>query len=169
MRLGEDHPPSGHPIDWGGMPTMMRGQISADVIAVAVIAVAIGLVIWLGFLPGMVARSRGHPSADAIRLCGLFGILFWPLWIIAAIWAYTGPRRSRLPLISTTRLTFDPMVPIPPPPPVDDDGPGLFAIEGVDRANGMDTRIAIRAESPANAKVKAELKGIIVTRVLRRE
>ena len=40
-----------------------------------------------------------------------------------------------------------------------------FVVLGVDRQSGMDTRVRVDAESPANARVKAELKGILVTDV----
>lgn len=45
--------------------------------------------------------------------------------------------------------------------------PGLFKINGVDRATKMDTSWNVQATSEANAKVKAELEGIIVTDVTR--
>ncbi|NQV80625.1 MAG: hypothetical protein HQ495_08725 [Alphaproteobacteria bacterium] len=41
-----------------------------------------------------------------------------------------------------------------------------YTIRGVDRETGMDTERSILADTPANAKVKAELKGIVVTEVL---
>jgi hypothetical protein len=43
------------------------------------------------------------------------------------------------------------------------DGPGKYCIKGVDRETKMDTTLHIHAESAANAKVKAELEGVIVT------
>jgi hypothetical protein len=48
-------------------------------------------------------------------------------------------------------------------PPV----PGKFQVFGVDRATAMDTNCFIDAQSPENAKAKAELQGIVVTRVVR--
>lgn len=42
-----------------------------------------------GWLPGHVAKSRGHPWAQAVTVAGwvtlLFGFVLWP---IAMIWAY---------------------------------------------------------------------------------
>lgn len=69
--------------------------------------------------------------------------------------------------------------PSSPPPPVapraqgfpvqvqSDNRPGTFLVIGVDRESGLDVRDYIKAESPANAKVKAELKGVVVTEVQR--
>lgn len=52
------------------------------------------MAICLGFVPGRIARRRGHPSAEVIRICGLIGLLIWPLWLVAYIWAHTGPDRG---------------------------------------------------------------------------
>ncbi len=40
-----------------------------------------------------------------------------------------------------------------------------FIVKGVDRESGFDTELKIDAESEANARVKAELKGVVVTDV----
>lgn len=45
--------------------------------------------------------------------------------------------------------------------------PGRFEVFGVDKESGMDTRDVISANSAANAKVKIELQGIVVTSVRR--
>ena len=46
----------------------------------------------LGALPGNIARSRSHPQADAINVCGWLGIVtLGLLWPVALIWAYTRP------------------------------------------------------------------------------
>jgi hypothetical protein len=45
------------------------------------------------------------------------------------------------------------------------DGPGRYRVSGVDRESKMDTSLVLRADSAANAKVKAELEGVIVTAV----
>lgn len=59
------------------------------VLFVLLAAVAI-LVKVLGALPGKIARSRAHPQADAISVCGWLGVLTLGVtWPIALIWAYT--------------------------------------------------------------------------------
>jgi hypothetical protein len=47
----------------------------------------------LGSLPGSIARSRGHPQADAINICGWMGIITIVLWPIAMVWAHLVPGR----------------------------------------------------------------------------
>jgi hypothetical protein len=48
-----------------------------------------------------------------------------------------------------------------------EDAPGVFRVVGVDRRTGEDTLVSIAALTLANAKVKAELRGIVVTRMTR--
>ena len=45
------------------------------------------------------------------------------------------------------------------------DGPGNYKIVGVDSATRQDKQLTLQAESRANAQVKAELDGIVVTAV----
>ena len=59
------------------------------VMFVLLTAVAI-LIKVLGALPGNIARSRSHPQADAINVCGWLGIVtLGLLWPVALIWAYS--------------------------------------------------------------------------------
>ena len=59
-----------------------------------VMPVLAGYVIYrLGSLPGSIARSRGHPQADAINICGWMGIITIVLWPIAMVWAHLVPGR----------------------------------------------------------------------------
>jgi hypothetical protein len=48
-------------------------------------------------------------------------------------------------------------------PPID--GPGRYRIQGVSEASKEDVAIDVEADSQANAKVKAELDGIVVTAI----
>jgi len=57
----------------------------------ALVLIVIFVCLLLAFVPGNIARSRGHANARAIRLCGLLGLVFFPAWIFALVWAYTGP------------------------------------------------------------------------------
>jgi len=43
--------------------------------------------------------------------------------------------------------------------------PGTYLVKGVDRNTRQDTSLRIQAESEANARVKADLAGIVVTSV----
>ncbi len=65
-----------------------------DIFALVVIAILIAFVIFLavklGPLPGNIARTRGHPQADAINVLGWIGVITLGLaWPLALIWAYT--------------------------------------------------------------------------------
>ena len=58
------------------------------VLLIAIVAV------WviLGMLPGRIARQRNHPQADAINVCGWWGVLTLGILLpLAYIWAYTKP------------------------------------------------------------------------------
>ena len=49
----------------------------------------------LGDLPGRIARSRRHPKAAAIGVCGWLGLLVFFLWPIALAWAYKTPKAQQ--------------------------------------------------------------------------
>jgi cytochrome b561 len=67
------------------------------ILSVLLFVVAAFFIWFVGCLPGHIARGRGHENAQAIRICGLIGILIWPCWIVALIWAFTGPDRGPPP------------------------------------------------------------------------
>jgi hypothetical protein len=58
---------------------------------VMLILVASGLAMFFiaGYLPGHIAKSRGHPWAQAVTVAGwvtlIFGFVLWP---VVLIWAY---------------------------------------------------------------------------------
>lgn len=61
-------------------------------IVLCIVPVLLAYVIYrLGSLPGKVARSRSHPQADAITVCGWLGIVTLVLWPLALVWAYLAP------------------------------------------------------------------------------
>jgi hypothetical protein len=79
---------------------MMTGL---DIFALIVLLVLLltGVAIWLvlGMYPGKIARERNHPQAEAITVCGWWGVITLGLLLpVAWIWAYTksdvrtGPR-----------------------------------------------------------------------------
>ncbi|MBW1688470.1 MAG: DUF3302 domain-containing protein [Deltaproteobacteria bacterium] len=54
------------------------------------------LLIWIVLevakIPGMKARERHHPQADAINVLGWAGLLMGGVgWVVALVWAYTKP------------------------------------------------------------------------------
>jgi len=64
-------------------------------IVIALVVAGIWALYTLGGLPGRVARSRGHPQAAAISVCGWLGLITFILWPIALVWAYTSPLAAR--------------------------------------------------------------------------
>jgi uncharacterized membrane protein len=65
-------------------------DIFALVVMGILVAFVILLVVTLGPIPGNIARSRGHPQADAINALGWIGVVTLGLaWPIALVWAYT--------------------------------------------------------------------------------
>ena len=64
-----------------------------DIFALVVIALLIGVVIWLvvllGNMPGDIARKRNHPQSDAISALGSIGLITMGVgWFVAMVWAY---------------------------------------------------------------------------------
>jgi hypothetical protein len=53
------------------------------------------------------------------------------------------------------------------PLPAQPDGPGQYRVTGVDRTTREDKDITVEAASSDNARVKAELDGLVVTEVHR--
>ncbi|MEE8093353.1 MAG: DUF3302 domain-containing protein [Gammaproteobacteria bacterium] len=64
-----------------------------DIFALIVMGVLLAVVIWLvvllGSMPGKIAKDRGHPQADAIKVLGWIGVITLGLaWPFALVWAY---------------------------------------------------------------------------------
>lgn len=60
------------------------------------------LIIVLGIVkiheyPSKVAEARHHPQQQAILACSLLGLLVFPLWMFALLWAYGGVIGQALP------------------------------------------------------------------------
>ena len=64
----------------------------ALIVLLVLIAAIVGIWIVLGMMPGKIARQRNHPQADAINVCGWWGVITMGLLLpVAWIWAYTNP------------------------------------------------------------------------------
>jgi hypothetical protein len=50
--------------------------------------VALGVLVVIAALPGRIARSRHHPQAEAINVCGWVGLPTGVLWALALVWAF---------------------------------------------------------------------------------
>jgi Protein of unknown function (DUF3302) len=64
-------------------------DIFAWIVLLILVASTIAIFFIAGYLPGHIAKSRGHPWAQAVTVAGwvtlLFGFVLWP---VVLIWAY---------------------------------------------------------------------------------
>lgn len=63
--------------------------ISLGLIFFSVIVIILGI-IKIHTYPGKIAKARNHPQAEAIEVTSLLGLLIFPLWMAALVWAYSG-------------------------------------------------------------------------------
>lgn len=75
-----------------------------------------------------------------------------------------GAAMNPRPPAPAVQFVHGPVVPVRAVRP-SEDGPGRYRVVGVDRATADDVTMDVEALSLANAKVKAELKGVVVTAV----
>jgi hypothetical protein len=54
-----------------------------------VLTITLGIVM-IHTYPGKVAKARNHPQVEAIEVTSLLGLLIFPLWMLALVWAYSG-------------------------------------------------------------------------------
>lgn len=67
-------------------------DIFALIVLLVLIAAVVAIWVILGMLPGRIARTRHHPQAEAINMCGWWGVLTMGILLpLAFIWAYTKP------------------------------------------------------------------------------
>jgi uncharacterized BrkB/YihY/UPF0761 family membrane protein len=72
-------------------------DIFAWIVLIILVASALAVVFIAGSLPGRIAKSRGHPWAQAVTVAGWVTLIFgFALWPVALIWAYVDvPRVPR--------------------------------------------------------------------------
>lgn len=70
-------------------------DVVALVFLLAILAGGVVLVVWLGSLPGSLARGRNHPQADAVSALGWMGVLLVPFWPVALAWALAEPAEGK--------------------------------------------------------------------------
>jgi hypothetical protein len=67
-------------------------DVFALIILIVLAATVVGIWVILGMLPGKIARQRNHPQAEAISVCGWWGVISLGILLpLAFIWAYTNP------------------------------------------------------------------------------
>jgi hypothetical protein len=63
--------------------------ISLFLIFFSVITIVLGIV-KLHEYPSTIAEARNHPQRDAIFATSVMGLIIFPLWMFALVWAYSG-------------------------------------------------------------------------------
>jgi hypothetical protein len=72
-------------------------DIFAWIVLVVILGSTAGVLCIMGWLPGHIARSRGHPWAQAVTAAGWITLLFgFVLWPIAFVWAYVDVPARRI-------------------------------------------------------------------------
>ena len=56
-----------------------------------VIVLVVYTIVVLHMLPGKIARKNNHPQIKAIETCSLMGLIIFPFWMVAIIWANFRP------------------------------------------------------------------------------
>ena len=64
--------------------------ISLFLVLFSVIIIVLAIV-FVHTMPGKIARKRNHPQVEAIEITSLIGLLIFPFWMGALIWAYIKP------------------------------------------------------------------------------
>jgi hypothetical protein len=83
--------------------------ISLFIIVLAVLTIILGI-IKIHTYPGKIAKERNHPQLAAIEVTSLLGLLIFPLWMAALVWAYSGA------VIGNLYPNSDPPKPVPEKP-----------------------------------------------------
>jgi len=64
--------------------------VSVGLILCCIIVIVL-FIIFVHTMPGKIARKRGNPQAEAIEVLSLLGLLIFPLWMAALVWAFVRP------------------------------------------------------------------------------
>ena len=62
--------------------------ISLGLVLFMIITIVLGI-IKIHTYPGKIAKARNHPQTQAIEVTSLLGLIAFPLWMFALIWAYS--------------------------------------------------------------------------------
>jgi amino acid transporter len=83
--------------------------ISLGLILCCVIIIIL-FIIFVHTMPGKIAKRRGNPQAEAIDILSLLGLLIFPLWMAALVWAYIRPFTLPVEMVGKThRPESEPM------------------------------------------------------------
>ncbi|MCV9963418.1 DUF3302 domain-containing protein [Pararhizobium sp. BT-229] len=73
-------------------------DVFAWIVLIVLVLSTVAVVVFLATLPGMIAKRRNHPWAEAITVAGWVTLfLGFALWPLVLIWAYVDvPRVARV-------------------------------------------------------------------------
>ncbi|HVM74488.1 MAG TPA: DUF3302 domain-containing protein [Candidatus Saccharimonadales bacterium] len=77
-------------------------DIFSLIVLLVIIGVFVAIILVLAWLPGNIARKRHSPWAEAINVAGWIGIVLFPIWMLALIWAFYKPRSGQGAAIAIT-------------------------------------------------------------------
>jgi hypothetical protein len=107
--------------------------VSVGLILCCIIVIVL-FIVFVHTMPGKIARKRGNPQAAAIEVLSLLGLLIFPLWMAALVWAYIRPFTVPVEVVGREdRFAFEPdskPTPEPDPASAESDAPATTA-EGV--------------------------------------
>lgn len=86
--------------------------VSLGLIFFSIIVITLGI-IKIHTYPGKIAEARNHPQAKAIDVTSLLGLIIFPFWMVALIWAYSGAVIGKLYDQETEQPTSAPPGPLP--------------------------------------------------------
>lgn len=69
--------------------TATLDYIALFLIVFVLLTIVLGI-IKIHTYPGKVAAARNHPQKEAIEVTSLLGLIIFPLWMLALVWAYSG-------------------------------------------------------------------------------
>jgi hypothetical protein len=74
-------------------------DIFAWIVLIILAACVVAVFCIMGWLPGHIAKSRGHPQVQAVTVAGWVTLICgFALWPVALIWAYVDvPRKTEQP------------------------------------------------------------------------
>jgi hypothetical protein len=84
-------------------------EITALFLILSSIVIIVLGIVKLHTYPGQITVQRNHPQAKAIEVCSLLGLMVFPLWMAALVWAYGGVIGTPLPALDEEQdKTADP-------------------------------------------------------------
>jgi hypothetical protein len=81
--------------------------MTLEIASLLLILFAVIIIVWgiavVHTLPGKIAKKRGHSQVEAIEITSYLGLLVFPLWMGALIWAYLVPVKLKATVQTQSR------------------------------------------------------------------